>query len=295
MKKEIMIEEFIKNLDVKIPDKEDFFQLSRIIPINPKRSDYFHINFERGMLLYALITKYRPKNILEIGTAEGYSTLCMAWAMSDNEIDGKIFTVDPKSHTEKIERKIKNRKNDDTVNMLLSTEELWEKFASPKWIEKIEVISGYSGEILKRKSFPSFDFCYVDGSHIYEAVKQDFFRVLKLVSKNFMILFDDYVPNQNDGAAKVIDEEIVDIFDTTFIKTNTKQQRIELKENSLDDLIMCLINSNSLKKSLWELYDEKEINNFLKTYEFTQKRLKIRKKLDKKIPFLKNIKFRSWK
>lgn len=295
MKKEIMIEEFIKNLDVKIPDKENFFQLSRIIPINPKRSDYFHVNFERGMLLYALITKYRPKNILEIGTAEGYSTLCMAWAMSDNGIDGKIFTVDPKSHTEKIERKIKNRKNDDTVNMLLSTEELWEKFASPKWIEKIEVISGYSGEILKRKSFPSFDFCYVDGSHIYEAVKQDFFRVLKLVSKNFMILFDDYVPNQNDGAAKVIDEEIVDIFDTTFIKTNTKQQRIELKENSLDDLIMCLINSNSLKKSLWELYDEKEINNFLKTYEFTQKRLKVRKKLDKKIPFLKNIKFRSWK
>ena len=72
MKKEIMIEEFIKNLDVKIPDKEDFFQLSRIIPINPKRSDYFHVNFERGMLLYALITKYRPKNILEIGA--GYTT-----------------------------------------------------------------------------------------------------------------------------------------------------------------------------------------------------------------------------
>jgi len=292
MKNEILIEEFIDKLDVKIPEKEDFLQLASIIPINPKRSEVFHTNFERGMLLYALIAKFQPKNVLEIGTAEGYSALCMAWAMFDYKIDGKIFTVDPKSHTEKIERKIKIKKNDDPVNMLLSTEELWEKFAPSEWIEKIEVISGYSGEILKTKSFPQLDFCYVDGSHVYEAVKHDFFRILKLVSKNFMILFDDYVPNQNDGVTKVIDEEIVNIFDTTFIKTNTKQQRIKLKGNSLNDLIMCLIDSNSLKKSLWELYNEKEINNFLKTYEFTEKRIKIRKKLEKRLPFLKNIKFR---
>ena len=49
-------------------------------------------------------------------------------------------------------------------------------------LKKIEVMSGYSGEILK--SLPQLDFCYVDGSQIYESVKQDFFRILKLVSKN---------------------------------------------------------------------------------------------------------------
>jgi hypothetical protein len=57
---------------------------------------------------------------------------------------------------------------------------------------------------------------------------------------------------------------------------------------------MYLIDSNLLKKSLWKLCDEKEINTFLKTYEFTEKRIKIRKKLEKRFPLLKNIKFRRY-
>ena len=76
MKKKTSIQEFIQNLDVNLPEREKFLKLSRITPINPKRSENFVINFERGMLLYALIAKIQPKTVLEIGTAEGYSTLC---------------------------------------------------------------------------------------------------------------------------------------------------------------------------------------------------------------------------
>jgi len=93
---------------------------------------------------------------------------------------------------------------------------------------------------------------------------------------------------------KVIDEEIMNIFETTLIKTNTKKQRIELKLSD-DELIMGFVSSSSLKKPLWEIYSKKEIDEFLRKYEFTEKRIKIRKKLDKKIPFLKNIRFRWWK
>jgi predicted O-methyltransferase YrrM len=295
MKNEIIIEEFIKNLDVKIPNKELFLQLSKTIPINPKRSEVFHINFERGMLLYALIAKFQPKTILEIGTAEGYSTLCMAWAMSDFNINGKIFTIDPKSHHKIIERRIKINENDEPVKMSLSTADLWKKFAQPEWIEKIEVLTGYSGDILRTKNFPKIDFCYIDGSHVYEAVKQDFFYILKLVSEKFNILFDDYVPNRNDGVTKIIDEDIVNNFETIFIKTNTKSQRIKLKNKLIEELIMCFISSDSLKKSLWETYDKKELDNFLNKYRFTANRIKIRKKVEKKIPFLKKIRFQWWK
>ena len=294
MKKEISIEKFIQNLCVKIPEREEFLQLSRIIPINPKRIDNFIVNFERGMLLYALITKFQPKTVLEIGTAEGYSALCMAWAMSDHKINGKIFTVDPKSHQQVIERLIKINETEKPMKMFLSREEHWEKFVSQKWIDKIEVITGYSGEILKTKQFPKIEFCYIDGSHVYDAVKCDFFSVLKLVSEKFNILFDDYTLNKNSGVTKVIDEEIMNIFETTLIKTNTKKQRIELKLSD-DELIMGFVSSSSLKKPLWEIYSKKEIDEFLRKYEFTEKRIKIRKKLDKKIPFLKNIRFRWWK
>ena len=295
MKKEISIEEFIHKLDVKIPKMDEFLRLCRIMPINPQRDENFIINFERGMLFYALIAKFQPKTVLEIGTAEGYSTLCMAWAMSDFKIDGKIFTVDPKSHHKIIDRRIIINKNDKPVKMSLSTADLWKKFALPEWIEKIEVLTGYSGDILKTKNFPKIDFCYIDGSHVYESVKQDFFSILKLVSEKFHILFDDYVPNRTDGVTKIIDEDVISNFETIFINTNTKDQRIKLKKNSFDELIMCFIGSDSLKKPLWETYDEQELNNFLKKYRFTTSRIKIRKKFETKIPFLKKIRFQWWK
>ena len=89
----IKIDQFINSLNVQIPSNEKFLQLAYIFPISPSysktiaKSKYPIINYERGILLYSLIAKYRPKNVLEIGTAEGYSALCMAWAMTDYNIN----------------------------------------------------------------------------------------------------------------------------------------------------------------------------------------------------------------
>ena len=293
MSNKIFIEEYIQKLNVKIPNKEEFVRLSKILPINPEYGENFIINYERGMLLYALITKFQPKTVLEIGTASGYSTICMAWAMNDSNIDGKIFTIDPKSHHEVLERKIKMEK--EVTTLFLSRHDLWKKFISTKWIEKIEVLTGYSYDVLDKKDFPKIEFSYIDGSHVYTAVKQDFFRILKIIPEKFNILFDDYVPNNNSGVTKFIDEEISNIFETTFINTNTKKQRMELEKNRKNELVMCLIDSSSLKKSLWETFDIKNVNNYLNKTKFLQKRIKIRHKINKKIPFLNNIKFQWWK
>ena len=102
----IKIDQFINSLNVQIPPKEKFLQLARIFPIYPEFESDPTINYERGILLYSLIAKYRPKNVLEIGTAEGYSTLCMAWAMTDYNINGRIFTIDPKPFDVPIKREI---------------------------------------------------------------------------------------------------------------------------------------------------------------------------------------------
>ena len=173
MNNENFIDEYIKKLNVETPSKNEFLRLSRILPINPEDDENFIINYERGMLLYALIAKYRPKNILEIGTASGYATLCMAWAMEDHNIDGKIFTIDPKSHQEVITRKLKI--DEEIKTMSLSRRELWKKFVSSEWIKKIEVLTGYSYDVLDKENFPKIEFCYVDGSHVYTAVKTRFF------------------------------------------------------------------------------------------------------------------------
>jgi predicted O-methyltransferase YrrM len=77
------------------------------------------------MLLYALIAKYKPKNILEFGTASGYATLCMAWAMEDHNIDGKIFTIDIEPMNKSTIRAT-NCGNGYT-NELISRKEIWNK------------------------------------------------------------------------------------------------------------------------------------------------------------------------
>nr|ABZ07099.1 hypothetical protein ALOHA_HF4000ANIW97M7ctg1g35 [uncultured marine crenarchaeote HF4000_ANIW97M7] len=289
----VRIDQFTNSLNVQVPSKEKFLQLSHIFPIYPKLESNPIINYERGILLYSLIAKYKPKNVLEFGTAEGYSALCMAWAMVDYDINGKIFTIDPKPFDVPLEREITWEENPKHETVLLSTKELWNKFANKEWIEKIEVLTGFSGEILQKKikEFPKMDMGFIDGHHAYEAVIHDFYAFLQTASENFSLLFDDYIPNDNGGVTRVIDEEIIPNFDVTPIKTNAKQQRKEVNESEME-LDMCLLESSSLKKPLREIYPKSKSDQIISKYLKWEKRWRLRKTLNSKIPLLGRLRFR---
>jgi hypothetical protein len=289
----VRIDQFTNSLNVQVPSKEKFLQLSHIFPIYPKMESNPIINYERGILLYSLIAKYKPKNVLEFGTAEGYSALCMAWAMVDYDINGKIFTIDPKPFDVPLEREITWEENPKHETVLLSTKELWNKFANKEWIEKIEVLTGFSGEILQKKikEFPKMDMGFIDGHHAYEAVIHDFYAFLQTASENFYLLFDDYIPNDNGGVTRVIDEEIIPNFDVTPIKTNAKQQRKEVNESEIE-LDMCLLESSSLKKPLRVIYPKSKSDQIISKYLKLEKRWRLRKTLNSKIPLLGRFRFR---
>jgi len=70
------IDEFIKSLNVQIPNDEKFLKLRKDVLPHPS-NDPIHYAYEREMLLYAIIAKFKPKNILEIGTAHDFSALSM--------------------------------------------------------------------------------------------------------------------------------------------------------------------------------------------------------------------------
>ena len=290
----VKIDQLINSLNIQIPSKEKFLQLTRIFPIYPQLESNPAINYERGILLYSLIAKYKPKNVLEIGTAEGYSTLCMAWAMVDHDINGKIFTIDPKPFDTPIEREITWEKNPEHNTVSLSTKELWNKFADKEWIKKIEVLTGFSGEILQKKTneLPKMDMGFIDGHHTYEAVIHDFYAFLQTASENFYLLFDDYNPNENRDVTKVINEEVVPNFDVTLIKTNAKQQFKEANESE-NEADMCWLESNSLKKPLREIYPKSKSDQIISKYLKWEKRWKLRKTLNSKIPLLGKFRFRS--
>ena len=290
----IKIDEFIDSLNVQIPSKEKFLRLTRIFPINQKTKIKI-TNYERGILLYSLIAKYKPKNVLEIGTAEGYSALCMAWAMTDYDINGRIFTIDPKPFDVPIKREITLEENPKHESIMLSTKELWNKFANKEWIKKIEVLTGFSGEILQKKTkeFPKMNMGFIDGHHTYEAVIHDFYAFLQTASENFSLLFDDYSYHVDVNVSKAINEEIVPNFDVTQIITNAKQQRKEANRLALThELGMCWIESRSLKKPLREIFPKSKSAQIINDYLKWEKRWKLRKNLNSKIPLLGRFRFR---
>ena len=289
----VKIDQFIDSLDVKTPPKEKFLELTHIFPISPQLNFPKQIpNYERGILLYSLIAKYKPKNVLEIGTAEGYSTLCMAWAMTDYNINGKIFTIDPKPFDVPVERNVTWEDNPKHDTVMLSRRELWNKFADKEWIKKIEVLTGFSGEVLQKNTkLPKMDMGFIDGSHVYEAVVHDFYAFLEIASESFYLLLDDYVPNENDGVTKTIDEEVAPNFDIALIQTNAKEQRKESGE-SQDELYICWLDSESLKKPLREIYPKSKSEQIINKYLKWEKRWKLRKNLNTKIPLLGRFRFR---
>ena len=289
----VKIEQFIDSLDVKTPPKEKFLELTHIFPISPQLNFPKQIpNYERGILLYSLIAKYKPKNVLEIGTAEGYSALCMAWAMTDYNINGKIFTIDPKPFDVPVERNVTWEDNPKHDTVMLSRRELWNKFADKEWIKKIEVLTGFSGEVLQKNTkLPKMDMGFIDGSHVYEAVVHDFYAFLEVASESFYLLLDDYVPNENDGVTKTIDEEVAPNFDIALIQTNAKEQRKESGE-SQDELYICWLDSESLKKPLREIYPKSKSEQIINKYLKREKRWKLRKNLNTKIPLLGRFRFR---
>lgn len=277
MIKETHIADYTNSLNVKIPSLDKFFRLSEIFKINPIREKIYSTpNYERGALLYALITKHRPKIVLEIGTAEGYSAMCMAWAMNDNNIDGKIITVDPKPFSIPVKRLMDFDENKTNEFIMMSTKDLWNKYADPNWLKHISVMSCFSYELLK-KELPRIDFCYIDGHHRVKAVLCDFNIFIQNASKNFLCLFDDYyLPNSETKEA--LELEVAPYFNMLLLKTDFKKQNEKLGREA-KELCMCLIDSSDLITPIDDVYSKKHSTKMITNYKNLMKRFLLKKKL----------------
>jgi hypothetical protein len=162
-------------------------QRGRDSELYKKAGAFFRPNYERGLLIYALILEYDIKSFLEIGFGRGYGTLCAAMAMQENG-GGKITTIDPNFDNSHI-----NRLNQ----------------AFPKeWFDMISFVSRYSQDYLATNN-EKFDFIYVDGDHRYESVKRDWELCKDRYEK--VLLFDDYIPaNANNSDADIECSKLID-------------------------------------------------------------------------------------
>jgi caffeoyl-CoA O-methyltransferase len=67
-------------------------QVSRFLGENRSAWSDWNVPYQDGKILYDLVLKGRYRNILEIGTSTGHSTIWLAWAAS--KTGGKVTTIE---------------------------------------------------------------------------------------------------------------------------------------------------------------------------------------------------------
>lgn len=281
------LEDYLKKLNIDLPSSDEFNKLVDNLSYfqADTTNEILNLNYERGILLYCLIKKFGPKNILEFGTAKGFGTLMIAWGLNDINTDGEIFTIDLVNHDEKITHCYKQ--SGKILSKITTRNELW-GIVPPTWLKKIKILSGYSSEIISKNKLPKIQFFYIDGAHFYDGVKHDFLSSLLLSDSKSYFLFDDYVERAEYGVKDLIDNEISPYFDVHLIKTDKSNYLIN-KGITKKEYGMCFCEIE--RDVMINAFGIKKIEEFITKYRIWEKRYKLRNKINQKIPFLKKIRF----
>jgi len=195
--KNVLIKDFLEGIDVDL-DQISLGEIDYIGEFCAKKTRdresplfksvgmFFRPNYERMILIYSLIKRFKLKSFLEIGFGRGASAVAAAKAFHDIGNDGKVITIDPNFNKEQIE--------------------LMSQVFPKEWLSRIELKSGYSQNLLKEIE-GNWDFVYIDGDHRAPAVAEDW--ELTKDRWNAVCLFDDYhLPTKKEAdieCAQVID------------------------------------------------------------------------------------------
>jgi len=190
------------------------------------------LNFQHGRILYSLLSEYLDKfksdiNILETGTARGFSSIVMSKVLNEKNIKkSKIYTLDIIPHNKKIYWNcIDDSEGKKTRKELLS-----------KWnhlTENIEFLSGRSKNILPRlQKLARINFAFLDGAHDYKTVKYEFLFVSKRQKKNDLLILDDVTKDKFNGIVKLVEEiESNKSYNVKLIESETNRGYAILKKN----------------------------------------------------------------
>ena len=197
-----VIDEYEKNLGYNI-DTEWVHNLAFHTQVVIKKSE---ICYQHGRLLYATLSDYVGRdffhsiNILETGTARGFSALCMAKALADQNKEGRIITIDQLPHNVKMYWNCID--DHDGPKSRAELLEPWQDLV------KRHIIF-YEGNV--RMELPKFQmgrihFAFIDGPHEYEDVMFQFQQIKNQQEPGDVIIYDDYAPDQFPGVVKAVDE-----------------------------------------------------------------------------------------
>lgn len=154
-------------------------------------------NWAHGRLIYALVRSYVHDaepivRCLDIGTAKGFSALCMYWAVHDEcgQTDA-VVSVDVIAPSARVNR--------NTVAECDGPKNLYEILAP--WPDAKHITFRKSTGAEAIAGCERVHVCYLDGKHTYEAVTEETRLLAERQQPGDLVIWDDA---QIDGVAKAI-------------------------------------------------------------------------------------------
>ena len=186
---------------------------------NKKYKKYFRKSYLssgiNGDVLLEDILKYNINKIIEIGVFQGVTARNICELLSASKKDFMYIGIDIFD--------LKYDSNDEILPIFKSSNPLnkiYHKYISriePYSLEGVEKLlkkfkknvilyKGNSNEILKDFEHKNIDYVIIDGGHSYDTVKQDLKLSAKILSKEGIIMCDDYMHNEAAGVKNAVDD-----------------------------------------------------------------------------------------
>jgi predicted O-methyltransferase YrrM len=173
--------------------KESLGQVSEKLPSISQIEDEFNelLKFYKSL---------KPKNVLEIGSLLGWS---LRHFINNAEKDANIISIDlpVRDFVGAGDSRVDQQEFGHMI--------LWKRWAKEASVNVFVVPqSSFDQNTLEQvKSItPTLDFLFIDGNHMYEAIKHDFEMYSPLVRPGGIVAFHDIAPNEEGGGSKYWNE-----------------------------------------------------------------------------------------
>lgn len=171
------------------------FVLANPVKVNPP-------SWQHGRVIYAVAREYLQRRFtagkgntretfVDIGTAKGFSALCLAWALTDHAVEGRVLSYDV---IDPLDRKPRNSVR-DLEDKFPTVPELVDEFLPQRGGVKVEFFGVPFPNAVRKLNTETSTFragvAFIDGKHTYADAAADAVALVPGQEVGDYIIFDD--------------------------------------------------------------------------------------------------------
>lgn len=148
------------------------------------------LNLGFGFVYYAFVRVLRPKLVVVLGSQIGFSAVCLALGVKDNENGGRVILIDA-GYSDQTDGKAKGMGGIGFWNNSAKYNAVFKKFDVENTIDVKLMRTAEFAEIYVKDQMLAIDLLMIDADHSFEGFKFDFEKFSSFVRDDGLILCHD--------------------------------------------------------------------------------------------------------